>query len=81
VEALQNYISFNTLTGRILSLQPLKKIEHLLPQNEFVRVHKSYIVSLRHLVGVERGRVFIGETVIPVGDIYRENFYKRVDQG
>jgi two-component system LytT family response regulator len=81
VEALQNYISFNTLTGRILSLQPLKKIEPLLPQNEFVRVHKSYIVSLRHLASVERGRVFIGETIIPVGDIYRENFYKRVDQG
>lgn len=80
VEALQNYISFYTLTGRIMSLQPLKKIESLLPQNEFVRVHKSYIVSLRHVDSVERGRILIGEAIIPVGDSFRENFYKKVDQ-
>jgi len=45
IEALQNYVSLNTLSGRIMSLQPLKKIEEQLSKAEFVRVHKSYIVS------------------------------------
>jgi two-component system LytT family response regulator len=80
IEALQNYISIYTLTGRVMSLQPLKKIEEQLPPGEFVRVHKSYIVSLRHISSVERSRILIGETIIPVGDSYRDAFYRLIDK-
>jgi two-component system LytT family response regulator len=80
VEALQNYVSLNTANGRIMSLQPLKKIEEQLPQAGFVRVHKSYIVSLRHISAVERSRIFIGDIIIPVGDSYRDGFYRLVDK-
>jgi two-component system LytT family response regulator len=80
VEALQNYVSFNTTNGRVMSLQPLKKIEEQLPAAEFIRVHKSYIVSLRHISSVERSRIFIGGTIIPVGDSYRDGFYKLIDK-
>ena len=80
VEALQNYVSLNTAAGRVMSLQPLKKIEEQLPPAEFVRVHKSYIVSLRHISSVERSRIFIGDTVIPVGDNYRDGFYRLIDK-
>jgi len=51
-----------------------------LPQTEFVRVHKSYIISLRHISSVERSRIFIGDVIIPVGDSYRESFYKLIDR-
>ena len=81
VEALQNYVSLNTTNGRVMSLQPLKKLEEQLPSGEFVRVHKSYIISLRHITSVERGRIFIGDTVIPVGDNYRDGFYRVIDKG
>lgn len=81
IEALQNYVSLNTTGGRVMSLQPLKKIEEQLPGAEFVRVHKSYIVSLRHISSVERSRIFIGDAIIPVGDSYREGFYKLIDKG
>lgn len=79
VEGLQNYIALYTTEGRILSLQPLKKIEEQLPQGEFVRVHKSYIVALRHITMIERGRISIGDSIVPVGDSYREGFYQLVD--
>jgi two-component system LytT family response regulator len=79
VEALQNYVSLNTANGRVMSLQPLKKIEEQLPASDFIRVHKSYIVSLRHISSIERSRIFIGDTVIPVGDTYRESFFKVID--
>ena len=81
VEALQNYVSLNTIAGRVMSLQPLKKIEEQLPATEFVRVHKSYIVSLRHISSVERSRIFIDDAVIPVGDSYRDGFYRVIDKG
>jgi len=81
IEGLQNYISIHTPNERVLSLQTLKKIEELLPSKEFVRVHKSYIVALRHISAIERSRIFIGDTIIPVGDNYREGFYGIVDRG
>jgi DNA-binding LytR/AlgR family response regulator len=81
IEGLQNYISIQTPNERVLSLQTLKKIEESLPLKDFVRVHKSYIVALRHISAIERSRIFIGDTVIPVGDNYREGFYGIVDRG
>jgi DNA-binding LytR/AlgR family response regulator len=81
IEGLQNYMAIVTTVGRILSLQTLKKLEEQLPQKEFVRVHKSFIVSLRHINAIERGRISIADQVIPVGDNYREGFYKLVDKG
>lgn len=79
IEGLQNYIALHTIGGRILSLQPLKKIEDQLPRKEFVRVHKSYIIALRHITTIERGRISIGNSIVPVGDSYREGFYQLVD--
>ena len=80
IEGLQNYISIQTSSERVLSLQTLKKIEESLPLKDFVRVHKSYIVALRHISAIERSRIFIGDTVIPVGDSYRDGFYGIVDR-
>jgi two-component system LytT family response regulator len=80
IEGLQNYISMQTPTERILSLQTLKRIEEQLPVTDFVRVHKSFIVALKHITYIERSRIFIGETIIPVGDSYRDGFYKLIDK-
>jgi two-component system LytT family response regulator len=80
IEGLQNYISINTTVERILSLQTLKKMEEQLSSKEFVRVHKSYIIALRHITAIERSRIFIGDVIIPVGDNYREGFYNIVDK-
>ena len=71
IEGLQNYISIQTPNERVLSLQTLKKTEESLPMKDFVRVHKSYIVALRHISAIERSRIFIGDAIIPVGDNYR----------
>lgn len=81
IEGLQNYIAITTPTGKVLSLQTLKKIEEQLPAKEFVRVHKSFIVALRHISSIERGRINIDGEIIPVGDSYRDGFYRVVDKG
>ncbi|RFZ92772.1 DNA-binding response regulator [Mucilaginibacter conchicola] len=79
IEGMQNYIVLHTSQGRVMSLQTMKKIEEQLPEREFVRVHRSYIVALRHINSIERSRITIGGQVIPIGDSYRDGFYARID--
>lgn len=50
IEGLQNYVILHTTAGRVMSLQTLKSIEDQLPDRDFVRVHRSYIVNLRHII-------------------------------
>lgn len=80
VEGLQNYVSIYTKTERILSLRNIKKMEEQLPAGQFVRVHKSYIISLDKIDSIERNRIFIGEAVIPVGDTYKDNFMSLIER-
>lgn len=78
IEGLKDYISIYTSAERIVTLQNMKKMEEILPANRFVRVHRSYIVALDKIGSIERGRIFIGDTVIPVGDTYKDAFFKRI---
>ncbi|HEK20039.1 LytR/AlgR family response regulator transcription factor [Mucilaginibacter sp.] len=79
IEGLKDYISIFTPTERIITLQNMKKMEDALPEKHFIRVHKSYIVSINKIDSIERSRIFIGDKIIPVGDTYREDFFKIVD--
>jgi DNA-binding LytR/AlgR family response regulator len=79
IEGLKDYISIFTPAERIITLQNMKKMEDALPEKHFIRVHKSYIVSINKIDSIERSRIFIGDKVIPVGDTYRDDFFKIVD--
>jgi two-component system LytT family response regulator len=79
IEGLKDYISIFTAAERIITLQNMKKMEDALPTKYFIRVHKSYIVSINKIDSIERSRIFIGEKIIPVGDTYRDEFFKIVD--
>jgi two-component system, LytTR family, response regulator len=79
IEGLKDYLSIQTTTEKLITLQNLKTFEQHLNPQQFVRVHKSYIVSLNKIDTIERNRIFIGEYVIPVGDTYRDAFLKRIE--
>ncbi|MGN6179033.1 MAG: LytR/AlgR family response regulator transcription factor [Mucilaginibacter sp.] len=79
IEGLKDYISIFTPQERIITLQNMKKMEDALPERHFVRVHKSYIVSLNKIDSIERSRIWIGDKIIPVGDTYRDDFFKIID--
>jgi two-component system, LytTR family, response regulator len=79
IEGLKDYISIFTPAERIITLQNMKKMEDALPEKHFIRVHKSYIVSLNKIDSIERSRIFIKDKIIPVGDTYRDEFFKIVD--
>jgi two-component system, LytTR family, response regulator len=80
IEGLKDYVSIYTNDQRILTLQTMKKMEEILPANRFVRVHKSYIISLEKIDTIERQRIFVGKNIVPVGDSFQKDFMKIIGE-
>ena len=80
IEGLKEYLIIKTLGGKVLSLMTFKDIIDILPENNFVRTHKSYIVAINKIESIERNRIKIGEKLIPVGNTFKDEFYKRISK-
>jgi len=80
VEGLQNYVALHTTRGRFITLMTLKKLEEALPTKDFLRIHKSYLVSLPQVDAVAGNEVFVGEDRLPVGRAYREEVQRVVQE-
>ncbi|ARS35446.1 LytR/AlgR family response regulator transcription factor [Pontibacter actiniarum] len=78
IEGAGNYITFYTKTGKIMTLLPMNDILKMLSPKTFARIHKSYIISLKHISIIERAKVMINSTPIPIGITYREQFSKMI---
>lgn len=76
IEGLKNYVSIYTSSQRIITYQSLRELETLLPKPPFYRVHKSYILSIDKIKMIDGFAVYIDEHSIPVGETYREEFFK-----
>lgn len=79
IEGLKDYISIFTKAERVITLQNMKKMEETLPSSQFIRVHKSYIIALDKIESIERSRITICGKIIPIGDTYRDEFFKRIE--
>ena len=80
IEGLKNYVSVYTPGQRIVTYQTLRDLEAALPQPPFIRVHKSYILSIDKIRMVDGNIVFVGEHSIPIGETYRDGFFKLIRQ-
>ena len=80
IEGMGDYWRIITTSKKIMSLLNYKKLEEILPQNQFVRVHKSFIISLDKIDSVERNRIKIGDRLIPISETYRKSFFDRIDK-
>jgi DNA-binding LytR/AlgR family response regulator len=76
IEGLREYVSYYTPGKRIIALASLKHLEESLPANQFIRVHKSYIVPIDKVIAIEGNMLDIGVKKIPVGRSYREKVFK-----
>jgi DNA-binding LytR/AlgR family response regulator len=78
IEALRDYVAIHMETGKILSLESMKHMEELLPEDQFIRIHKSYIINRSRIDFLERGRVVIGAAYLPIGDTYKEKVREKL---
>ncbi|HEY4875455.1 MAG TPA: LytTR family DNA-binding domain-containing protein [Puia sp.] len=63
----------------LLTLHNLKSFLSKLPDEEFIRVHRSYIISLSHIDSIARNEIYIGRKIIPIGHSYKNEFYKIIE--
>lgn len=80
IEGLKDYVKIylSDTTRPILTKITLKTLEQQLPEQLFMRVHRSYIIGLEHIDSLERGQVIIGNERITVADQYKENFQEYI---
>lgn len=78
IEGQHEYVTFHTTERRITALFALKDLEELLPKDRFVRVHKSYIVSFKHIQDLDKSDVTVSGNKIPVGASYRDELLARL---
>ena len=74
VEGLKDYIKIHLKSSSraIITRMAMKAIEEELPVAKFLRIHKSYIVSLEHITAIRKNSVFLDEMELPVGENFRE---------
>ena len=80
IEGLKDYVSIHTREKKIVSLQTMKLLEAQLPDNQFIRIHNSYIVSLEGIDAIEKERVQIGKIFLPISDTYRKAFKEFIER-
>jgi DNA-binding LytR/AlgR family response regulator len=80
IEAAQNYCALHTTRGKFLTLSTIHALEEQLPADQFLRVQKSYIVSINKIQSITPLDVVIGAHNIPVSKNYRDTLLSLVDK-
>ncbi|MGD1894102.1 MAG: LytR/AlgR family response regulator transcription factor [Cyclobacteriaceae bacterium] len=78
VQAMQNYVVIHTIHGKYMTLLYLKNVEEKLEHQDFIRVHKSYIVSVPKIEAIENHEVVIQSHRIPISRNHRYEVTERV---
>ncbi len=74
IEGLKDYmkIHLKSTSKAIITRMSMKSLEDELPAATFIRIHKSYIVSIKHITAIRKNSVFIDAAELPVSDNYRD---------
>ena len=72
IEGQKAYVTFHTAEKKVTALASLKDLEEKLPSNQFIRIHKSYIVSIKNIASLEGNLIDVAGQHLPVGKSYKE---------
>lgn len=78
IEGLKDYIRIHTTEDKLIAHKNMKDLDEQLPAKDFLRIHRSYIISVNKIVAIEGSRISIqnGEK-LPIGETYRKKVAKR----
>lgn len=79
LEAYDNYSYLHTKENKYLIGSTLKALEQKLPGKNFIRVHRSFIINMKAIEGIQEDVIIIKDQHIPIGKTYREAFMKRIN--
>jgi DNA-binding LytR/AlgR family response regulator len=78
IEALKEYIRIFTKEGNQVVYQTMQSMEEKLPSDLFFRIHRSYIIGLRHIKSIEGNSVLVHKTQLPISRYIKEQFIKSI---
>lgn len=78
IEGKKDYVLVHTHQHKIETQLSLTYFMEKLPADQFARIHRSFIVALTKIDSIERNRIMIDRTEVPIGESYREDFIKRI---
>jgi len=78
IEGLGDYIKIHTEKTHLITNLTMKKMEELLPEKEFYRIHKSYIVNLKKIVAIEGNMVELSNVKLTIGSNFRTDFFNLI---
>ena len=84
IEGLKDYVIIRLPEDRVITLQTMKSLEEKLPQDRFMRIHRSYIVNLDRIEALDGNMVEVKEKGkmkdLPVGKSYRDQLQARIEE-
>jgi DNA-binding LytR/AlgR family response regulator len=76
IESMKDYIKVFTKNGTIITKQSISSVEAMLPEKEFIRTHRSFIVSTKHIKSYTAELIEISNTEIPIGKLFKNEVMK-----
>lgn len=76
IQGLKDYVVMHCENQKVITAMNIKTIYDQLPKDMFARVSKSYIINVDHIGSVDNNTVYIGANEIPIGNIYRDLFFR-----
>ncbi|CAA9201742.1 MULTISPECIES: LytTR family DNA-binding domain-containing protein [Flavobacterium] len=80
IEGLKDYVKIYTTDNKFtLTLISLIKLENLLSSKGFSRIHRSYIINIKHVKSIQKNKVLISDKRIPISESYKNAFFERIN--
>jgi DNA-binding LytR/AlgR family response regulator len=80
IAGLKDYVKIYTTDMQVITYQTLSYFEEKLSTDQFIRIHRSYIVSVRHISAFSATEITIGNLSMPIGNSYAKQVYAILDQ-
>lgn len=80
IESIKNYIVIHTPEEQIVTYNTLKYFEENLPNNQFIKIHKSFIVAFNKIEKTDNNEVWLLQKNLPLGDTYKNDFFIKINE-
>lgn len=79
IEALADYVTIHTISAKHTILSTMKSMEARLPENDFARIHRSYIIRIDRIRVIEDTIVFVEDKSFPISRTHRDNLFNKLN--
>ena len=79
IESIKDYLTIHTKARNITARHTITSFEERLPETDFIRIHRSFVVSMNQITGFTANTIEIGDKELPIGRNYRQSVFKALN--